>query len=114
MTRNRGKSASSRPEPQAGERSPIPGKELICEELRQGGSGTARHLAKRLGVAKADYKDFRVRLCTLQEEGLLVRVPSESSGKWELPERIPLRVGRLQLDRRGSGFFRPADSSEDD
>ena len=114
MTRNRGKSASSRPEPQAGEGSPIPGKELICEELRQGGSGTARLLAKRLGVAKADYKDFRARLYTLQEEGLLVRVPSESSGKWELPERTPLRVGRLQLDRRGSGFFRPADSSEDD
>ncbi|MCH2365330.1 MAG: hypothetical protein MK479_12225, partial [Planctomycetes bacterium] len=64
MTRNRGKSASSRPEPQAGEGSPIPGKELICEELRQGGSGTARLLAKRLGVAKADYKDFRARLYT--------------------------------------------------
>ena len=101
MKRKKNKPENNNPEPRPGDRSPIPGGELICEELRQGGSDTARRLAKRLGVAKADYKDFRARLYTLQEEGLLVRVPSESRCKWVLPERPPLRVARLQLYRRG-------------
>ena len=65
-------------------------------------------------MAKADFEGFRDQLLSLQAEGLLIRVPTESGGKWELPERTPLRVGRLQLDRRGSGFFRPADRAEDD
>lgn len=86
----------------------------VCDSIRSAGGGTARSLAKRLGLAKSDFQAFTEGLRRLQAEGLLVRVPTESGGKWELPERTPLRVGRLQFDRRGSGFFRPADRQEDE
>ena len=86
----------------------------VCDSIRSAGGGTARSLAKRLGVAKSDFKAFTEGLRRLQAEGLIIRVPTESSGKWELPERTPLRVGRLQFDRRGSGFFRPVDRQEDE
>ena len=86
----------------------------VCDSIRSAGGGTARSLAKRLGLAKSDFKAFTEGLRRLQAEGLIIRVPTESSGKWELPERTPLRVGRLQFDRRGSGFFRPADREDDE
>ncbi|MEE3200435.1 MAG: hypothetical protein VX254_10440, partial [Planctomycetota bacterium] len=86
----------------------------VCDSIRSAGGGTARSLAKRLGLAKSDFKAFTEDLRRLQAEGLVIRVPTESSGKWELPERTPLRVGRLQFDRRGSGFFRPADRQDDE
>jgi ribonuclease R len=70
----------------------------------------ADELAERLDVAEADRADFDATLQELEEQGLVIR---QRKGRYAVPERINLAVGRLQVTRGGDGFVN-TDTGEDD
>lgn len=90
---------------------PVP-TEKIIEYLRTtaGRPLKAKELAKGLGVANRDYREFRERLIELEREGRLYRARSQ---RYAVPERINLLVGRLQTIRGGAGFVIPEDGGKD-
>lgn len=67
-------------------------------------------LARRLGVARADYPAFRKLLRQLEHEGLIYRVKGK---RLAVPDKINLVVGRLQVVSSGAGFVVTEDGDQD-
>lgn len=86
--------------------------ERIVEYLRTeaGRPLKAKELARGLGVASADYAEFRALLGHLEDQGTLYRVQRQ---RYAVPEKINLVVGRLQTIRSGAGFVVPEDGGPD-
>ncbi|MDX1579573.1 MAG: winged-helix domain-containing protein, partial [Gemmatimonadota bacterium] len=61
----------------------------------------ARELADELGVPEDAYEDFERLLGQMEEQGLVYR---QRKGRYAVPERLNLAIGRLQVTRGGDGF----------
>jgi ribonuclease R len=93
----------------------LPRADAVAAHIRQHPGCRTRELARSFGVADQDFDAFVKELEGLQAEGEILRLPRGEG--WELPARTEYRVGKLELDRRGSsGFVRVAAGSarEDD
>ena len=85
------------------------GPERLVDSIASRPGQRTRQLAKQLGVPKDGFESFVEVLFRLQAAGEVVRSPE---GAWDLPERVPYRVGRLKLDRDGgAGVVRVARGS---
>ncbi|HKK08332.1 MAG TPA: ribonuclease R, partial [Gemmatimonadota bacterium] len=75
----------------------------ILEHLRQRASRPlkAKELARELDVPNEAYREFRETLRGLEESGLVYR---QRKGRYAVPEKINLAIGRLQITRGGDGF----------
>ncbi len=84
----------------------------IRKALRQSRKGPlkAKELAGALEIPTRDYRRFKELLRELQEAGTLYRVKGQ---RYALPEKISLKVGVLQLTRRGDGFVLAEDGGKD-
>lgn len=69
-----------------------------------------KEIARGLGVDAARYRDFQELLRRMEAEGRIYRV---KKGRYALPERINLVVGRLQTTRAGDGFVIPEAGGRD-
>lgn len=63
-----------------------------------------KEIARGLGVDAQRYRELQALLRRMEAEGRLYRV---KKGRYALPERINLVVGRLQTTRGGDGFVIP-------
>ena len=70
----------------------------------------AKELAKGLGVAEADYAEFKDLLERMENEGLLYRVQRQ---RYAAPGKINLVVGRFRTIRSGAGFVEPEEGGDD-
>jgi ribonuclease R len=70
----------------------------------------AKELARELDVPQEEYDDFRGVLRELEDEGLVIR---QRKGRYAVPERINLAVGRLQVTRGGDGFVNTERGKDD-
>ena len=75
----------------------------VQEALRKGGPAKPKELARRLGISKAAYPEFRTRLKMFAEAGELVRT---RGGRLALASEAPRRPGVLTVTRGGHGFVR--------
>lgn len=75
----------------------------ILDHLRETASRPlkAKELARELDVSGDDYRAFRDTLHGLEEKGLVYR---QRKGRYAVPEKINLVIGRLQITRGGDGF----------
>jgi ribonuclease R len=90
---------------------PIPAETIIDHlRTRAGRPLKAKELANELGVATADYAEFKDLLQRLEDEGQLYRVQRQ---RYAAPDRINLVVGRLQTTRAGAGFVLPETGGAD-
>ena len=90
---------------------PIPAEKIV--EYLQSEAGRplkAKELANELGVATADYAEFKDLLQRLEDEG---RVYRQRHQRYAAPDRINLVVGRLQTTRAGAGFVVPESGGGD-
>jgi len=71
----------------------------------------ARELAEALDVPEEDRKAFRELLAELEAQGLVYR---QRKGRYGVPERLNLAIGRLQVTRGGDGFVVTEDPEEED
>ena len=77
------------------------------EEILRAVGGSARgplkpkELAREFGVGSTAYDDLKAVLSELERDGRVYRV---KGGRYALPEKINLVVGRLSLIRSGDGF----------
>ena len=74
----------------------IPTPERLVDTIASRPGQRTRQLAKHFGVPKERFDSFVKALFELQAAGEVVRSPE---GVWDLPERVPYRVGRLKLER---------------
>jgi ribonuclease R len=75
----------------------------ILSHLRERASRPlkAKELAKELDIPTGQYDAFRQTLRGLEDRGLVYR---QRKGRYAVPEKINLVVGRLQITRGGDGF----------
>ena len=90
----------------------LPSEERVLEVLRSSGRGPLKpkDLSRALGVDSEDYKDFRKLLSDLEARGRIYRV---KGGRYAVPEKINLFVGRLSTIRSGDGFVVAEDGTRD-
>ena len=87
-----------------------------AEEILRAVGGSARgplkpkELARELGVGSAEYDALKAILAELEHTGRVYRV---KGGRYALPEKINLVVGRLSLTRSGDGFVIPEEGEQD-
>ncbi|MFU0825868.1 ribonuclease R [Clostridium sp.] len=67
-------------------------------------------LAKIFGISKKEIKTFKDILKTMEKEGSIVK---NQVGRYGIPEKMGLVVGRLQGHQKGFGFVIPDDESPD-
>lgn len=91
----------------------LPSPEELVERLRRSSRGPlkSKELAKRCGVPSEDYRDFKALLREMERSGLLYRV---KGGRYAVPGKINLLVGRLTVIRSGDGFVSSEDPSQQD
>lgn len=90
-----------------GSRIPEPA-ELIRIIKKAGRPLKAKEIARAAGVAGARYNDLRTELRRLAGEGTLHRV---KNGRYALPDRAGLLIGRVDMIRSGAAFVVPDDAS---
>ena len=75
----------------------------ILEYLRERASRPlkAKELARELDLPNEEYRAFRDTLKELEDGGLIYR---QRKGRYAVPEKINLAIGRLQVTRGGDGF----------
>lgn len=61
--------------------------------------------------SKESMKVFRKQLADMKKNGLIVQT---QRGKWAIPERVGLCVGRIQKTQKGFGFLIPLDTTKED
>ena len=90
----------------------LPDEARILQRLRRSRRGPlkAKELSKALKVSSKDYKAFQARLDTLETAGTIYRV---KGGRYAVPEKINLVVGRLMITRNGDGFVVPEGKERD-
>ncbi|MBU1319472.1 MAG: ribonuclease R [candidate division Zixibacteria bacterium] len=69
-----------------------------------------RELAKGLRVPESEYRSFRKLVRELMNDGTVVRLRGSRVG---LPGKLSLKVGILNMNRKGSGFLKPEDGTEE-
>jgi len=91
----------------------LPSTAAILEAVRESGRGPLKpkELARELEVPTEAYGDFKDQLAALEAEGRVYRV---KGGRYAVPEKINLVVGRLSLIRSGDGFVIPDDGKQQD
>ncbi len=91
---------------------PLPTADRIEERLRESGRGPLKpkELARALDVEEPRYRDFKRLLETLVEEGRLYQV---KGGRYAVPDKINLAVGRLTVIRSGDGFVNTPGDEDD-
>ena len=91
----------------------LPSSADILNGLRESGRGPlkSKELARELGVANEAYAAFKNVLVGLEGDGRVYRV---KGGRYAVPEKINLVVGRLSLIRSGDGFVIFEDSQSQD
>ena len=83
----------------------------ILDALRRAGRPLkTKEIARRLDVPKARYRDLRQLLKALTRDGTLYRI---SNGRFALPERAGMTVGRVETIRSGAAFVQPDGGGED-
>ncbi len=70
----------------------------------------AKEIAKGLGVAPRDFRDFRLLLRGMLEQGRLYRVKGQ---RFAVPEKTNLVVGRIAITRNGDAFVAPDKGGQD-
>jgi ribonuclease R len=85
----------------------------ILEHLREESSHPlkAKELARELGIGSDGYEEFRDTIRNLEERGLVYR---QRKGRYAVPEKINLVIGRLQITRGGDGFVLVEKEGEED
>ncbi len=71
----------------------------------------AKELSRELGIETDAYREFREVLKGLEEQGLIYR---QRKGRYAVPEKINLVIGRLQITRGGDGFVLVEREGEED
>ncbi len=71
---------------------------------------TADELADELAVPDAEREAYEATLAELAEQGLVIR---QRKGRYAVPERLNLAVGRLQITRGGDGFVNTETGDDD-
>ncbi len=91
----------------------LPSRDKVLERLRASSRGPLKpkELARALDVPTHDYKRFKGLLGEMEGDGTLYRV---KGGRYAVPEKINLTVGRLQVIRSGDGFVVPDDEDRQD
>ena len=91
----------------------LPPEAEILRVVRDSGRGPLKpkELARALGVGSEDYVAFKQQLAALESEGRIYRV---KGGRYAVPEKINLIVGRLSLIRSGDGFVTLEGGKEQD
>ena len=91
----------------------LPSEAELIEAVRESARGPLKpkELARELGVATETYSDFKGLLGRLEIEGRVYRV---KGGRYAVPDKINLVVGRLSLIRSGDGFVIPDDGKPQD
>ena len=81
----------------------LPSPAEILKVIRESGRGPLKpkDLARELGVGTKVYSSFKDVLAVLEGDGRVYRV---KGGRYAVPEKINLVVGRLSLIRSGDGF----------
>ncbi len=69
-----------------------------------------RELAHEMKIPEKNYRKFRNQLKELIREGELVRI---KGGRIGPPDKMNLKVGKIQITRQGFGFLAPDDGSEE-
>lgn len=90
----------------------LPSEARVVQVLRSSSRGPLKpkDLARRLEVSTEDYKPFRRLLADLERRGRVYRV---KGGRYAVPEKINLVVGRLATIRSGDGFVSPEEGGGD-
>ncbi len=68
-------------------------------------------LAGELDIPQEERGAFEATLSRMEEEGLVIR---QRKGRYAVPEKLNLAVGRLQVTRGGDGFVATEDRDEQD
>jgi ribonuclease R len=91
----------------------LPTEDQVVERLGASSRGPlkAKELARSFTVSSEDYRDFRALLRAMERSGRLYRV---KGGRYAVPDRINLLVGRLTVIRSGDGFVASDDPSRQD
>jgi ribonuclease R len=89
----------------------LPTATAILQAVRESARGPLKpkELARELDVPTERYGDFKEQLAELETEGKVYRV---KGGRYAVPEKINLVVGRLSLIRSGDGFVVPEDGKK--
>jgi ribonuclease R len=92
--------------------SEMPTEKAVLQALRGSSRGPLKpkELARALDVPNEAYKDFRRLLGQLESLGRVYRV---KGGRYAVPEKINLLVGRLSTIKSGDGFVLPEDGAQD-
>lgn len=69
-----------------------------------------RELAKGLKVPESEYRSFRRLVKELLADGSVIRIRGGRVGQ---PDKLSLKIGTLKLARKGFGFVKPEDGSEE-
>ena len=90
----------------------IPTEDTVLEFLRRSRQGPmkAKEIAKGLGVAQRDFRDFRALLRSMLERGGLYRVKGQ---RFAVPEKVNLVAGRVAVTQKGDGFVTPDQGGQD-
>ena len=70
----------------------------------------AKEIAKGMSVAPRNFRDFRVLLQSMLEQGRLYRVKGQ---RYSVPEKINLVAGRMAVTQKGDGFVAPDKGGQD-
>ncbi len=85
--------------------STLPERDQILDYLRSSARGplNPKELSRALDVATEDYRDFKDLLKEMEGAGTVYQV---KGGRYAVPEKINLVVGRLSVIKKGDGFVR--------
>ena len=89
----------------------MPSREFILQLLEEAGEPVdADDFAARLGIEADESESFSIRLRAMQRDGQLL---FNRRGALCLPEKIEVKIGRVEGHADGFGFFVPDDKSGD-
>ncbi len=90
----------------------IPSEDSVLEYLRHSRRGPmkAKRIAKGLGVAPRDFREFRALLRSMLERGHVYRVKGQ---RFAVPEKVSLVAGRVAVTQKGDGFVTPDKGGQD-
>jgi len=92
-----------------GEAAPLEDRVLeVMQDL--GRPAKPKELAKALGLATHEYRDFKHVLAALERAGKVLRTRSQ---RYALPASMDVVLGKLSLTRKGDAFLRPSEGGED-
>ena len=90
----------------------LPDEANVLKALRASARGPLKpkELARALGVGTDQYGQFKRQLAQLEAKGVVYRV---KGGRYAVPEKINLTVGRISTIKSGDAFVAPRDGGQD-